>query len=251
MGYTVRQHIPAGEIRRLIQRYRATPGVLEAVAFFMVQQTRDRFRTGGASGGTAWVPKKARSWGFDDGRALLTGKTARLLDSYQGYGTDARAVLFSDDPKSKLHQLGTVGAGGVLPTIRPRKAKALFIPLTDRAQDSDRLTGPPAAWVRSKGGDRSGSEAPLRAAVRQTRSGGLVYSPLVKGRLKDGRLQKWDQRRGEYVDGVPDFIFLSKADIPPRPMLPTGADERTAQVQFFLDQLTRAAERTTRRRGST
>src|SRR5688500_2545963 len=134
----MRATIPAPEIWHVIRRYKLTTRMMEVVAFFMVQQVRDRFRTSGQSGGTSWVQKKAKGWGHDDGRKPLTGPTSNLLDSYQGYGTADRAVAYSDDPKSLVNQLGTVGAGGTLPTIRPKRAKALFIPITDRARDSER-----------------------------------------------------------------------------------------------------------------
>lgn len=250
----MRAVIPLSEVAVLLRRYAASAPVLEAMAVFMTQQVKDRFRTGGASGGTAWVNKKARAWGHNDGRAILTGKRAELLESFQGYGTDEQAVTYSDDPKSLVHQVGTVGAGGKLPTIRPKRAKALFIPLTDRAIESTRLDGPRAAWVRAKGGDDSGSQLPIRAAVSYRgykagkTLGTMVFTPLVKGRLKNGKLQRWDARIGEYVDGVPDFIFLSKSDIPPRPMLPVGEQERAAQVRFYLDQLNEAADKRQRRR---
>lgn len=155
----------------------ATPERLEAIGVFLVQQVKKRFATRGLSGGVSW-PKKARN----DGRAILTGRTGALLNSFFSVivGRNAVAVA-SSTPYAKVHQLGTIGKGGKLPTIRPRRAKALWIPMNDRAA-------------------RFGPGAP-----------GL--------------------RKGK------DFFFARKVDIPPRPMLPDGSDEKKAQVEFVRDLL--------------
>jgi hypothetical protein len=150
--------IPDKEIRKVIDRCRPTEPVMEATAFYMVQLTHDRFLTQGQSGGVPWIGKRVKSWGHDDGRAILTGPSGELLGSFQGYGTDAgRAVCFSDAPHSHVQQVGTVGKGGALPTIVPKRAKALFIPITDRAIQSERLSGSQAASFRSANGGGHGS----------------------------------------------------------------------------------------------
>lgn len=238
--------IPDKEIRKLIDRCRPTEPVMEATAFYMVQLTHDRFLTQGRSGGVPWVGKQVKKWGHDDGRAILTGATGELLGSFQGYGTDAgQAVCFSDAPHSRVHQLGTAGKGGTLPTIVPKRAKALFIPITDRAAHSERLSGSQAAAFRSghgRGGHGSEDGSPVRAGVKHVgykpgkSLGRIQFVPLVPGRLKDGRLQVRDGG-GEWVDGTPDFIFLRKVDIAPRPMLPSSDGERGKIVQFFADAL--------------
>ncbi len=213
-----------------------------ALGFFLVQQIDDRFDTAGQSGGEAWPPKQIWAWGVNDGRALLTGPSARLRESFNSRVDGETIIVWSDDPKSAVHQLGTTKYGGPIPTIRPKRAKALFIPLNDHAARSIRMTGPPAARILAGGKMEAMPEPtdPLatpvaRARRRQVQGGFETYEPLVKGRLKNGRLQKWDSTIGKYVDGTPDFIFLSKSDIPQRPMLPNGADERRAQLEFIRE----------------
>lgn len=239
---TVRYKMPAQQARRLQSLFRPTNKQLNAFGFYLVQQVQDRFQTQGASGGTPWPAKRMKSWGYDDGRSILTGKSARLKESFSFYtkieGGKAFITLFSDAPYARVHQLGTRGKGGVLPTIKPKTAKALFIPITDRAISSERISGPQAAYVM--GGQHQG---PIRVATRY--SGGLKtsrplaikYTRLVKGRLKDGKLQRWNEKREEWEDGVPDFIWLKSVSIAPRPMLPTSGMERAGQAMMVAEML--------------
>lgn len=213
----------------------------EALGFFLLQQIAERFRTQGASSGTAWAPKKLKAWGYDDGRSILTGATARLKDSFQSIATATAVTVFSDVPYAATQQFGA--------TIKPKTAKALFIPITDRAITSQRLSGPAAAHVRFVYGHPRLNANAYRVATRGKKyssplakafiaagtAGGVVFSPLVRGRLNKGKLEKWDEKKGEYVQGVPDFIFLSKVTIKPRPMLPDSADEQAAQAEFIAD----------------
>ncbi len=207
----------------------------EALGVFLVQQIRRRFQTAGASGNANWPPKWTSAVGAPDGRAILTGPSGRLLESWQSYGEDNSAVAFSDVFYAQLQQNGG--------KIVAKKAKALFIPLTDRAQSSQRIAGQQAAHYRADVGkfERAGaSMLPLRVATRGkkvSRGGVKYFAPLVKGRLKDGRLQKWDDDLGEYVDGIPDFIFLAKVEVKARPMLPDSAAEQTEQGEFIADML--------------
>lgn len=229
-----------GEENRLAKAYKWTPAKVQIIATYCLQQTKERFATGGVSGGMPWPQKFLRSVGYDDGRAILTGATGELLNSFIGYGEDNRAIMASNSPYALIHQLGTVGKGGVLPTIVPKRAKALFIPITDKAINSMRISGPRAALLRTgqNGGVRL-SESPLRVHVssigyKPGKSLGMeMYSPLIKGRIKNGALERLDPAIGKYLPGIPDFIFLSKSDIPPRPMLPDGATEQENQRRLI------------------
>ena len=223
-------HLDRDEIMRIADRYAPTEEKTAALGMFAHQQVKDRFATAGASGGIAWPQKKMREWGYDDGRAILTGRTGELLESFQSYGEVDCAVVFSDKFYSRIQHLGTVGKGGVLPDIKPKKAKALFIPITDRAQASVSVTGVHAAALRQSYGMKP-SPSPFRVATHGPKITGGLFAPLRKGRLKDNHLEVWDGEK--YVAGVPDFIFLQSVSLPSRPLLPTGEAERAAQVHFY------------------
>lgn len=225
------------EQRALIDSWQPVNRKGEALAFFMLQQVMERFRTQGASGGTPWQPKK-----FADGRSVLTGRSARMKDSFQTYATATTCSVFSDLFYTKIHQFGK--------TIRAKNAKALFIPLTDRAAASQREAGPKAARIRWVYGMPRIGEGPLRVAdrgkkltlnvalTRKLVAANLplqMFAPLIKGRFHNGKLQKWDAKKLEWVDGQPDFIFLKKVVIPARPMLPDGPAEQAAQLDFIAD----------------
>jgi phage gpG-like protein len=103
---------------------------------------------------------------------------------------------------SKIHQFGTVGADapdvgqGTLPTIKPVRAKALFIPLTPRAQKSVRVASGPKITRRGSGRNKAG--------------------PVMF----------------DLVPGV-DFIFLKKVDIPPRPFLRVSRKNAEEIAELF------------------
>jgi phage gpG-like protein len=127
---------------------------------------------------------------------------SHLLDSITN-GVDADgAWVGSTFEGAKIHQFGTVGADspeigpGTLPTIRPVRAKALFIPLTPRAQKSVRVASGP----------------------KITRKG--------SGRNKKGPVMF------DLVPGV-DFIFLKKSDVPPRPFLRVSRKNAEEIAELF------------------
>jgi phage gpG-like protein len=214
------------DIARLRTRFTASARVMDAISLHLHSQVQNRFVTQGASSGTPWQPKKIKEWGADNGRAILRGASATLLNSFFHYGKPNLAVVASHAHYSRVHQLGTVGKGGILPTIKPKKAKALFIPITDRAIHSMRLTAGDASWANIIGSKPFGRTKARRFAVKEHLAGvAPEFHELKKGRLKDGTLEVWDERAGEWKAGKPDFIFLRKVDIPPRPMLPTSAGE--------------------------
>lgn len=236
-------NIKQSELDRLAKGFAVTPSRMNVIGFYLSQQVTDRFRTAGASGGVSWPPRKIDEWGANTGRAILTGSTGNLLNSFNGFGKDNRAVVESVLSYAHVHQLGCVGKGGILPDIVPKRAKVLFIPITSKAENSTLLTGPDAAYFRSTHGSGSGrvDARPIRAGVRTVgyragkNLGATVYTGLVKGRLKDGHLQKWNAKLGMYVDGVPDFIFLRKVSISARPMLPDGNAEKQAQRELITE----------------
>lgn len=234
---------------------------LNNLGLFLRQQVDDRFRTQGTSGGVQWPEKMIK-----DGRATLTGQRAELRESFRHYihregNNKAKVVVFSDVKYSHVHQLGTEKYGGPIPTIRPKSAKALFIPLSDRARGTDRYEGSEAAVLRKAGGMEP-LEKPIRVAtrgarvstrdyLRRTGGGGVSelaggaklremgfgldnrpFKSLKKGRFNNGQLEVWNERSKKWEAGQPDFMFLQKVDIPPRPMLPDGQEEQKAQREF-------------------
>lgn len=174
-----------------------TDETVAGVGTLLTQQVKERFKTQGKSGNVVWPSKK-----ISDGRSILTGRSAGLLNSFM-YVREGRTrvSVLSSLPYAKVHQLGTWGKGGQLPTIRPVRAKMLFIPLNDRAASSVAIQR--AVVIGGRGTFRR-----MRVATR----GGP--SPLKFGR---------------------DFVFAKKVDIPARPMLPDGDHERRDQVQFVMD----------------
>lgn len=233
-----------GDIIRIFRRYRPDEKAMEPVAVKLHAMTMDRFATAGASGGVAWAPKKMKEWGHDDCRAILTGPSGLLLKAWGTDWSNNSGSTGNFMQYSLLQQVGTIGKGGLLPTIRPKNAKALFIPITDKAIHSNRLEGQEADFHRRMTGQLGWGQpenfSPMRFGVtihggKKGRPMALEYTALIKGRLKDGRLQRWNNKLGTYEDGVPDFIFLQKVDVPPRPMLPTSPNERHDAVQVMLD----------------
>lgn len=137
--------IPVEEVRRIVAKYLPDDSKTAALGTFVHQQTKERFATQGASGGESWAPKRVKDWGHDDSRAVLTGASATLLDQFFSYSDRRSATLANTAPYSHVHQKGTVGKGGELPTIVPRFKKMLYVPLTDRARPGWRKD-----WVRGR-----------------------------------------------------------------------------------------------------
>lgn len=203
-------------------RFYPTEGKMAAIAVYLQNQVKDRFVTKGASGDHPWPrPKWRASMGHDDGRALLTGRTGSLLRSFHASATQQTASVGSPLRYAKVHQLGTVGKGGVLPDIKPKKAKALFIPLTDRAETSIAVrTGRLGERRRMATHDRKGQ--PIHTSGLSIAIGDLIPGKIVKGKI---------------VPPNADFVFLKKSSIAPRPMLPNGSNERSEQTRFVTETL--------------
>jgi hypothetical protein len=212
MALVVGFRISDREVKKLTKRYTPTSASAAALGIFCISQIRRRHATRGASGGKSWLPK----WN-KDGRALLTGRTGLLLDSWFSYVVQQpngqRVIIANPMPYCHVMELGTRKYGGPIPTIVPKKAKALFIPISDRAARSTLGTA----------GRRLSTSSPTHE--------------LKRGRFHNGQLEVWSEALKRWRVGKPDFIFLMKVDIPPRPQLPTGERERTDQLEFLTQSL--------------
>lgn len=194
-----------------------TPGAIpdeakRAVGVLLVQQVKERFATQGESGGERW-PRRNPLFSMGNDRAVLTGLTGELLESFRYEIDGNRIMVYSDSPYAHVHQLGTTGKGGVLEPIKPVKAKALWIPLTEKARKA-------SLAMRIKRDGSSMAETPFN---------------LKRGRIYKGMIQVLDKRYKppRWKAGLPDFIFLSKVDVPPRRMLPTSDREQEAQMALI------------------
>jgi len=224
--------LPPEQQRKIAADITLTQSHKRTLAMLLHTQVKQRFITLGTSGGTRWPDKFSTRMGVHTAKTQpLTGATGNLLKSFHAQPTFNGAEIESALPYAATHQTGA--------TIRPVKAKALFIPISDVAQTSQRLTGNIKFFQRGRrGATIEKVVAGFTYAKPRTNQAGetQAYQQLKKGRLKDGRLQVWDARRAEYKDGTPDFIFLKKVTILPRPMLPDSPGEQDAQVEA-LDEI--------------
>jgi hypothetical protein len=124
-----------------------------------------------------------------------------------------------------VQELGTVGKGGTMPTIKPRTAKALAMPVNDA------LT--PAGVARWQGPRQS----PIDLRFVPFRHGTIAVGALYAA--KD--LQRIHKRGGTLRDILPYYILLSKVDLAPRHFLRNGVLESlpliTANLTTFLSDL--------------
>ncbi len=148
----------------------------------MLEQVIDRVESGGDEEEKFAPLDFTRPNGSKDNPLNDTG--THLLRSL-AYGFDEKGVwVGSNFIGAAIQNLGTVGKGGTLPTIRPVIADALFLPLTPRAAKSVLQFG----WSMSE----------RRRVGLQKKKGKRVATTLEKG---------------------VDFKFISKADIRPRRFL--------------------------------
>jgi len=170
------------------------------MATLLQEQTLDRIEQSGDDEISFKKLPRDRPNGSRDRPLYDTG--SHLIDSLASGVEADGAWVGTTFEGAKVHQFGTVGADapdvgqGTLPTIKPVRAKALFIPLTPRAQKS----------VRVKSGPK---------VIRQG-SG-----------KKKGKTINFD-----LVPGV-DFIFLKKVDIPPRPFLRVSRKNAEEIAELF------------------
>lgn len=207
-----------------IQLEDATMEDARALGKMVVEQVRARFRTQGKSGGVYWPP--SRPFGSKRSTRALAGleKTWKYEISKRRGGV-IEVEVFTDSIEAATNHFGTVGKGGELPTIRPVKAKALFIPISDRAKNSMKLSGKDAVFFRRQFGLPE-----TRRGIRVGTAKSGVFN-LIQGRIKDGELMIQNED-GEWVPGQADFIFLKKVDLPPRPQIPDSEREMEKQDEF-------------------
>lgn len=176
---------------------------IEELAQLLMDQTLDRIEEGGDDDIKFEPLKFDRPTGDRDRPLFSTG--ANLHQSItKGVDHDGAWVgsTFEGGP---VHQWGTKGAQaegvgqGKLDTIRPKKAKALFIPTSPRAAKSVRILTPSPRGPR-----------PLRVF----RGKGGEEDVMKKGK---------------------DFIFVSKVDVPPRPFLRVSRRNLEEITQLFAD----------------
>jgi hypothetical protein len=201
----------ADALKKLLPNYKK----MEEITSFAYEQVHERFKTMGLSGGKQWD----KNWLGNDANYQ---KLWEFFDYYAKNNTTG--IVYCWHRHVDVQEYGTKKYGGPFPEITPTRAKALFIPITDLAK-------------------RYAFAAKKRSARMQRNSAGtwvmvkrlINMTDLRKGRFGVNGLEVWDEALGEYVEGIPDFIFLSKVNIPPRPMLPTSLNEKQALGDKILE----------------
>ena len=212
-----------------------SPGFIRALkerlGMLLRAQSHTRLMKGGDDELTFAPLKFPRPDGSQNNPLMHTGKH---LDDHLEYGHDATGVwVKTEGPGAAVQQEGTVGASaagvgaGKRPTIKPVYAKALFIPLTMKAEDltsrqrsgaSDTVMGVQAERERLKelqGRARKDKRNADAIAKQEARVAEAVANRKALGLI-------W---------GV-DYVWASKVDIPPRPFLriSAGNAKEIAQV---------------------
>lgn len=118
-----------------------------------------------------------------------TGSLARSIrqDVRGSSLTDLELRAATTSPYAKVHEFGTIGKGGALPSIVPKRAKWLTVPLQGNLTPAGVPRYPSAAALRGQG-----------TFVLKTKSGKLF---IVR-------------REGEQLRWL--WILVKKVDIPPR-----------------------------------
>lgn len=142
---------------------------------------------------------------------------------------------------ARVHEFGTVGKGGLLPTIRPRRAKALAMP----TRDGGALT--PAGAERYNGP----RNFPQKLVFIKFRSKGNVIGGLFKASdlKKLGKARKAVRKgkpgkrmpTGTLRDLVAVYLLLRKADIRPTQFLQRGFLEYLPTLMVKLGERLRRA----------
>ena len=206
------------DLQRAVKRHQANARVLDAVGRLLVQQVRSRFATSGRSGGVTWPVTFLSQMGVSR-KPRLGGPDSTLARSFD-CETSAKSVrVASHDRNAIRHQLGTLSKGGKLNDVKPVRAKALFIPITEAARQSSRFY--------------AGDAVIFRAFSRP----GRMPQLLKKGRLTRDGLEVYNEQEDEYEPGIPDFIFLKKASYAPTPMLPDSRQEQREQKNLITLKL--------------
>jgi hypothetical protein len=119
----------------------ATDAKLAVLADVLVRQTVDRIRAGGDEQVT-FAPKA------DGGIPLVGNGGGPLIDSLRPVVTDGRFAVVSDFVGAVILRDGTVGKGGTLPTIRPKRAKALAFKVGGVMRYAKSVDLPPRPYMR-------------------------------------------------------------------------------------------------------
>lgn len=172
---------------------------MKQIAILLQEQTIDRIEQGGDDEITFAPLDFPRPTGETDNPLFSTG--IHLRDSIT-HGVDHDGPwVGSTFIGSAILQFGTKGKGGKLPTIVPKTAKALFIPLTTKAAKSVR--------------------------VKEMAAGGDIKKLRKTPSRRDGRNVNVDLIKGE------DFLLLQKVDIRPREYLRMSAKNLEEIIEVF------------------
>lgn len=181
---------------------------LEAITSFAYTQVHDRFKSLGQSGGIKW----------DENWLGNNNNYQKLWEFFDYYAkNNTTGIVYCWHPHADVQEYGTKGKGGLFQTIRPKKAKALFIPISDLAKKYAFAAAHRSARMQR---NLAGSWVMVKRLIKMT--------DLKKGRFGENGLEVWNETTEEYEPGIPDFIFLAKSDIKARPMLPTSLNEKEA-----------------------
>ena len=152
-----------------------------------------------------------------DGNVGLNRRTGKTLAGNLIYGVENPKATKEDPPPSvgfqtflgfmdahaariaRVHELGTVGKGGTLPDITPKRFEFLWIPVTSMTK---RYDAPLLEWADANGWianrKKTSYKSRNRMVKRDARFGDVVKTTTTKTR------------------GGQEFILLRKASIPPR-----------------------------------
>lgn len=105
---------------------------MDFIGKMLLAQVHERFDTSGASSGRAWPPKV-----IDNGFKPLHSATMNYRNSFTVRTASNSVAVQSDVPYARVHEFGTIGKGGMLPSIvpKPGNKRGLFIPLSAAARN--------------------------------------------------------------------------------------------------------------------
>lgn len=196
--------LPKSEIQqKIVNRVKANAEKMRKISDFMMEQVQERYRSAGSSGGTPW-PATATPRGHKP-------PLQNLEKTWSARNDENTATVASDSWIALVQHLGTQGKGGDLPTIVPKHAAKLFVPLTDKGLDH---------YLAFK------QRAPV---IRHVYAGTATIE-----KPKFSRFSFVGQDDAKY--GV-DWILCDHVDLPPRKQIPSADVEREKLGDFVLATL--------------
>jgi len=157
----------------------------------MEDQVLRRLHEGGDEEGRFAPLDFPRATGDTGGPLYSTGE--HLINRIT-FGFDQKAAWVGTNfIGARVQNFGTKGKGGLLPTIRPKNAKALFLPISPRGAKSERPEGQRIRMYRGN---------------RKNRSGKYVYQGIIRGIASP--------QGNPPGGGGADFINVQHVDIRPR-----------------------------------